>query len=136
VVQFFTIGYEGLGIKRFLAILQQNSIRTLVDVRNNPYSRNKDFMKKFLVGHLVQNGIKYEHLKDWGIPSGIRKEGNAMQWYRENVKPNISKNVLDTLEGPVCFMCMENGLAHCHRQVILETLQKQGLNGADLAPKL
>jgi ribosomal protein L13E len=134
--QFFTIGYEGLGIKRFLEILKENQVKTLVDVRHNPYSMNKDFIRKFLMEHLQQNGIKYEHLKDWGIASKIRKEGNAMEWYVQNVKPNISKNILEGLEQPVCFMCMENDIGNCHRQVILETLRGQGLDGRDLAPKL
>ncbi|HEX7031964.1 MAG TPA: DUF488 domain-containing protein [Nitrososphaera sp.] len=133
---FFTIGYEGLGIERFLEILRENGVKTLVDVRHNPFSMNKAFIKKFLVEHLQEIGIKYEHLKDYGIPSKIRKQGGAMKWYVENVKPNISASILEQFENPVCFMCMENDLKDCHRRIILETLIEQGMEGKDLAPEL
>jgi len=37
---FFTIGYEGLDIKRFLEILRENGVKTLLDSRHNPFSMN------------------------------------------------------------------------------------------------
>jgi uncharacterized protein (DUF488 family) len=40
---FYTIGYEGLGIKRFIQILKENKIQTLADSRDNPFSTNLDF---------------------------------------------------------------------------------------------
>lgn len=117
-------------------ILEENNVKTLVDVRHNPYSMNKDFIRKFLAEHLQRRGIKYEHLRDWGIPSKVRKEGNAMEWYAHNVRPNISGSSIEVMEHPVCFMCMENDIESCHRRVILETLGEQGLSGRDLAPRL
>ena len=75
--QFFTIGYQGLGIRRFLDILKENKIRTLVDVRHNNFSYNPDFSSKF-PSHIKENGMVYVHLKDYGIPSKIRKSENAM----------------------------------------------------------
>ena len=105
---FYTIGYEGLGIKRFIQILKENKIQTLVDVRYNPFSMNLDFRKKKLTEHLEQNGMAYFHLKEYGIPSEIRKTGNPIKWYVQNVRPMINPSVLVSLKPPVCFMCMEN----------------------------
>jgi uncharacterized protein (DUF488 family) len=134
-VPFFTIGYEGLGIKRFLEILQQNGIRTVLDARHNPFSMNPDFRKSKLASHLEKKGIKYEHLKDYGIPDEVRKAGRPLEWYAENVKPKISASIIiEPFEQPVCFMCMEQDLSHCHRKVILDTLRQQGLDGRDLYP--
>jgi len=132
--KFYTIGYEGLGINRFMEILKDNGIKTLADSRYNPFSRNPDFRQKKLISHLEQNGIIYVHLRDYGIPSEIRKAGNPFEWYVESVKPEIKPSILDGLEQPVCFMCMEGQIDRCHRKVILESLLQQGLQGKDLYP--
>lgn len=131
---FFTIGYEGLGIKRFLEILRQNKVKTLLDARHDPFSRNPDFRMKKLAMHLQGHGIKYEHLKEYGIPGEIRKEGNMIEWYVQNVRPRIEASMIEPFEQPVCFMCMEKDLDHCHRKIILKTLIASGLKGKDLYP--
>ncbi len=132
---FFTIGYEGLGIRRFLEILNENGVKTLLDSRHNPFSMNPDFRMKKLAMHLHEHGIKYEHLKEYGIPSEIRKSGKPIEWYVVNVKPRIKATIVESFENPVCFMCMEKDINACHRKVILQTLLEQGLNGSDLYPE-
>ena len=131
---FYTIGYEGLGIKRFIQILKENKIQTLADSRDNPFSMNLDFRQKKLMSHLEQHGIRYVHLKEYGIPSDMRKAGNPIEWYIENVKPKIQASILDSFEQPICFMCMEKDIESCHRKIILEALHEQGLRGRDLYP--
>lgn len=42
----FTIGYEGLSIGRFLSLLAEHGIDTIVDVREYPVSRKLGFSKK------------------------------------------------------------------------------------------
>jgi uncharacterized protein (DUF488 family) len=130
----FTIGYEGLGIDRFLEILKDNSIRTLLDCRYNAISMNPDFSKNRLDSHLKTKGIGYEHLRHLGIPGEIRKAGNAIEWYIENVMPNIHASVIDRFEQPVCFMCMEADVRRCHRKIILDAFREQGFEGRDLYP--
>lgn len=132
---FFTIGYEGLGISRFLEHLKENRVRTLLDVRHNPFSMNPDFSRKRLETYLQELGIRYQHLKEYGIPTEIRKAGNAMQWYEQNVRSKIQASILEPFEKSVCFMCMEKDINNCHRKVILETLLTQGVKGKDLAPR-
>ncbi len=123
-----------MGIERFIEILKVNRVKTLLDARFNPFSRNPDFRKNKLAQHLNDNGIKYVHLKDYGIPSEIRKAGEPLEWYTKNVVPRIEPSVIiEQFEQPVCFMCMEKDLNHCHRKVILETLNGHGLKGRDLA---
>lgn len=131
---FFTIGYEGLGIARFLGLLEENGVRTLLDVRHNPFSRNPDFARIKLANHLQELGIKYHHLKEYGTPGEVRKAGDAMAWYDLNVRPKIRPSILEPFEKPVCFMCKEMDINSCHRKVILETLLAQALAGKDLVP--
>lgn len=131
---FYTIGYQGLGIERFIQILKANDVKTIADSRYNPFSMNTDFRRAILKSHLEQNGIGYVHMKELGIPGEVRKAGNPIHWYMENVRPKINASILGSLKQPVCFMCMEADIESCHRKVILDTLRDQGLNGSDLYP--
>jgi uncharacterized protein (DUF488 family) len=131
---FFTIGYEGLGISRFISILSDNGVKTLLDCRHHALSRNPDFSKARLSSHLQGAGIGYQHLKKLGVPGEIRKRGDSLQWYVANVAPNINIDILDRYAHPVCFMCMEKDLNRCHRKMILDTLKREGIDGRDLYP--
>ena len=131
----FTIGYEGLGINRFVQILKENGVRTLLDCRFNAVSRNSDFSKIKLALRLEREGIRYEHLKEYGVPGEIRRAGNAIEWYIENIKPMIQASLVNRFEQPVCFMCMERSIDDCHRRIILGAMQEQGMEGLDLYPK-
>ena len=61
----FTIGYGAREIDEFIAVLKENEIAFLLDVRSKPYSRYKpDFSKKALADHLSQHGIRYVFMGD------------------------------------------------------------------------
>ena len=107
---------------------------TLADVRYNPFSRNPDFRQRSLMARMEKADVTYIHLKGLGIPSDIRKTGDAIGWYRKNVGPSIARSIFDSLERPVCFMCMERDLNCCHRKVILDSLSDQGMIGKELYP--
>jgi xanthine dehydrogenase molybdopterin-binding subunit B len=72
-------------------------------------------------------------LKEYGIPTEIRKAGNAMQWYEQNVRSKTLASILEPFEKSVCFICMEKDINNYNRKVILETLLTQGIKGKDLA---
>lgn len=131
---FFTIDYSGLGIDRFVQILKDNGVKTLADSRFNPTSRNPDFRSKALAARLGKEGIRYVHLKEYGIPSEIRQHRKPLDWYLENVKPKIHPSILESYDKPVCFMCMEADINSCHRGIILKTLIQSGCEGTDLYP--
>jgi uncharacterized protein (DUF488 family) len=54
---------------------------------------NPHFSRKKLETYLQELGIRYEHLKEYGIPTEIRKAGNAMQWYEQNVRSKIQASI-------------------------------------------
>ena len=45
-VELMTIGYEGASIDDFVETLRYSSVSTLVDIRELPLSRKKDFLKQ------------------------------------------------------------------------------------------
>ena len=64
-VPIFTIGYGAREIDVFIAVLQQQRIEYLLDVRSRPYSRYKpDSSRDLLDGHLRRAGIRYLFLGD------------------------------------------------------------------------
>jgi uncharacterized protein (DUF488 family) len=83
---------KGLASAGFLNT-KENRVRTLLDVRHNPFSMNPHFSRKKLETYLQELGIRYEHLKEYGIPTEIRKAGNAMQWYEQNVRSKIQASI-------------------------------------------
>lgn len=55
----FTLGYEGLTIEAFIARLQSEQVKTVVDVRELPLSRKKGFFKSAFCAALSAHGIAY-----------------------------------------------------------------------------
>ena len=68
----YTIGYEGLEIREFLAALHANKVETVVDVRELPLSHKKGFSKNSLQKRLSREHIWYVHVPELGCPRAIR----------------------------------------------------------------
>ena len=62
--KIYTIGYQDMSIERFVDVIKQHYIQAIIDIRENPYSRNKHFSKKNLAVTLDTNGIGYYHFKE------------------------------------------------------------------------
>lgn len=62
-----TIGHSALPIETFLAILRENGVRTLADIRTIPKSRhNPQFAQENLARSLEEAGITYNWHKSLG----------------------------------------------------------------------
>jgi len=137
---FYTVGYEKKTIEQFIKLLKIKKISTVVDVRKNPVSQYKpEFSKENLERTLYQNGIRYVHYPELGVPSEIRRKlGETgdyewfFKWYDENVIPKLSEVDLKTIGYPIAIMCVEYDPTRCHRHRIALALEKQGLRGYDL----
>jgi len=137
---FYTIGYEKKTIEQFIKLLKMKKVNTVVDVRKNPVSQYKpEFSKENLEKILHQNGIRYVHYPELGVPSEIRRKlGETgdydwfFKWYDENVIPKLSELDLKTLGYPIAIMCVEYDPTRCHRHRIALALERQGLRGYDL----
>lgn len=136
-IDFFTIGYSGKTVDRFIAALKIAGVKTLVDVRKNPVSRwRPSYSKRNLERILRANGIRYVHRPKLGIPPEIRAKlvpPELFEWYDRNVLPNLWVTGLDDWEWPIAFMCAEADPRRCHRhRIALALAKRRGLKYADL----
>jgi uncharacterized protein (DUF488 family) len=139
-MEFFTIGYEGLNIDRFLSLLKKHSISVVADVRHLPLSRKKGFSKTALANSLSESDIDYVSASALGTPKQLRNElketGNYRTFfdkYRTGLesKFNHIDKIRDMVnEGEkVALLCFERDATKCHRSVLSEMIKKRDGNG-------
>ena len=58
MIDLMTIGYEGLELSEFFALLKHSKVSMIVDVRELPLSRKRGFAKAALAEGLATHGIK------------------------------------------------------------------------------
>ena len=133
----FTIGYEGISIDSYLNKLIKNNVKSLIDVRNNPYSRKFGFSQSKLKPYVKALGIEYAHLPELGVPSKLRKNLNdpdaypkLFEFYKKNILPEQSKavdKIRDLVKEykRVALTCFEADPSQCHRHLITEHLKCQ-----------
>lgn len=141
---FYTIGYTGRDIGQFIEILKVVGVSTVVDIRHTPVSRYKpEFSRDNLKNHLEENGFRYVHRGDLGVPREVRSRAIGQtnrdmiwDWYDENVLPRVRNGafseIMESFKPPLAFMCTELDPKACHRHRIFITLEESGLRGYDL----
>ncbi len=86
----FTIGYEGLDQRKFLAHLVHHAVDVVADIRKLPVSRKKGFSKTALRETLNYKGIDYFNYQALGAPKDIRdelyKSGNYNRFFRYKLR--------------------------------------------------
>jgi uncharacterized protein (DUF488 family) len=123
------IGYQGRSLEDVVGALAGAGIAVLIDVREMPWSRRREFSKRALAERLESHGIRYVHLPAAGNPRAIRKSGapseEILARYREHVAahPEMLDEVLAAAAGaPAVLLCYEADVAACHRSVLLDAL--------------
>jgi ParB/RepB/Spo0J family partition protein len=135
---FFTTHYAGKDLDTFVGTLKANGVKTLIDVRDTPFSQFRpEFNKENLSKTLAAKGLTYEHHPELGVPREQRdklaKSGNwsaLFEWYDKNVAPNIG--AAKDGQKPIAFMCVEKDPQKCHRHRIALSLEKTGLRSLDI----
>jgi uncharacterized protein (DUF488 family) len=136
VPTLFTVGYEGKSIDFFIGELLDNRISAVVDVRYNPLSRKRGFSKAAFRTHLENNGIRYYHIKELGVPSLYRRNLHTEESYRvlfdyyaSNILPsNMAsigklKQLIDEFKR-LALACFEADYLTCHRHIISDFLSR------------
>ena len=131
-VKIYTIGYQNITIEDFCRILTENEITAIADIRENPYSRNRDFSQKAIIAHLQKAGIAYFHFKALGSPPDLRREVRENHDYKRFFEQytNHLNTQSDTLaelnniiyDNTICLLCYEHDIAICHRRIVAEKL--------------
>jgi uncharacterized protein (DUF488 family) len=145
--QFWTIGYERVGVPDFVAALKAAKIKTLIDVREVANSRRAGFSKKALAASLDEAGIAYIHMKPLGTPKSGReaaRKGDTETMTRifegKMAEPQSQLALAETAElaqkGRVCLMCLEHDWRECHRNLVAKHLEDEfGLVPTHLSPE-
>jgi uncharacterized protein (DUF488 family) len=139
----YTIGYEGLDQRQFMAHLAHHGVDVVADIRKLPVSRKKGFSKKPLKEMLSNENIVYLNFQGLGAPKDIREElyqsGNYNRFFKKYLK-NISdkQDLLQTIHllisqgKKVSLLCFERNPQQCHRKVVAEEIKKLDGNGLEV----
>ena len=136
----FTIGHATRPLPDFLALLAENGVTLVADVRTVPRSRtNPQFNAATLPGALADSGIGYRHLAALG---GLRKRqrdpspngawrNDSFRNYADYALTHEFRAGLDELRGltlreTVAIMCAETVWWRCHRRNIADYLLAGG----------
>lgn len=129
----FTVGHSNYEADKFIKILQSHSIKMLIDVRSEPYSKycpqfNKDVIEQIL----LNNGIKYLFL---GSELGARpKDENCYVSGKvsfeklkdsELFKQGISSVLEQSSKYRIAVMCSEKEPLNCHRAILISRVLEQ-----------
>jgi len=132
----YTIGYGGKkSFLDFLAVLNQNRVSLLLDVRINPHCGfNADFIGNNLSKLLAKNNINYEHFLElgnvWRSTEGEYDKDTRSELYNEllsNAGELLTRRLRDrgSHDVVVCIMCGCAKHDECHRNSIAIYMQKQ-----------
>jgi len=145
----FTIGYEQARAPAVIGELRQAGVGLVVDTRAVAASRRPGFSKRQLAAGLDEAGIGYLHLQKLGTPKEGRdlarsgKSDAMFRLYEKHIRTPDAAAQLDELTAiaasgrPVCLLCYERDVAHCHRRRIAELIcERTGVSVTHLAAPL
>ncbi len=132
------LGYEGKSVDDFIKMLNDAKVTTLVDVRLNAISRKRGFSKTALRTVLEANGIGYTHFRALGNPKNNRVGYGeidtpgalaARESFRDSLQSELAQDALSKIlhlskSEKIALFCFEHESANCHREQIIEALQR------------
>jgi uncharacterized protein (DUF488 family) len=137
-MQLFTIGHSNHSLEKFLRLLEENGVMTLVDVRTTPASRyNPHFNKSSLEYALPQRDIQYvfagQYLGGRPADPGCYKSralpAEGADYLHEVDYPEVMKRdwflrgierLLELAdEQTTAIMCSEEDPSQCHRHHLI-----------------
>ncbi|GIF08903.1 DUF488 domain-containing protein [Actinoplanes siamensis] len=138
------VGYEGRTIEELIAQLHALGVSRLVDVRLTPLSRKPGLSKTALGQALSQAGIVYEHHRELGNPKANRPgfattgpaRDDARAYYAELLREPQADQALQAVAAAgrqerVAVLCFEADEDRCHRQVVIQEVQRRLGLGTD-----
>ncbi len=134
----WTAGHGQRPLPELVELLQEASVRTLIDVRRFPGSRrHPQFNGATLADAVARAGIAYRHVVELGGRRS-KEPGEehfncirvaAFRSYAARMsRPDYRRALDDALGEPApCFMCSETVWWRCHRRLIAELLTARGM---------
>src|SRR2546430_3250492 len=139
--RIWTIGHWTRKIDIFLALLEENGMKLVADVRMYPGSkRYPQFGREALAKALGEHGIRYEHFPELGGRRKAKPDSKNTAWRNESFRgyadymetKEFDKGVKRLLDlaadaGPTAIMCAEAVWWRCHRSLISDYLKARGI---------
>jgi len=138
IMQILTIGHSNHGLEKFIRLLEDNGVMTLVDVRSAPFSRyNPHFNKESLERELPRHDIQYAFAGKFlgGRPTdptcykNRQLPAEGADYLHEVDYPEVMKRkwFIDGIqrllemadEQTTAIMCSEEDPAQCHRHHLI-----------------
>ena len=127
--RIWTVGHSTRKIDIFIALLKENGIKLVADVRMYPGSkRYPQFGREALAKSLSEAGIRYEHFPELGGRRKAKPDSKNTAWRNEMFRgyadymetEDFQKDIerlVDLAEksGPTAIMCAEAVWWRCHR---------------------
>jgi uncharacterized protein (DUF488 family) len=139
VTVVYTIGHSTRSLEDFLALLDRERIRALIDVRAFPMSRrHPHFNREELSAALEARSIAYAHAPDLGGRRRLRPGSRNTAWrnesfraYADHMATGEFRRALDNVIAsaratPTTIMCAEAVPWRCHRGLIADALVARG----------
>lgn len=144
-MNIYTIGYEGIDLDAFMALLKKYQIETVIDIREFPGSRKPGFAKTALSNALKLSGIEYLHAVELGCPKPVReryKQDNNWQSYKKSFLEYLptQQQAIETVAELAAYsncalLCYEADYRFCHRSLVADAVrQHNGTNVAHINP--
>ncbi len=135
----FTIGHSTRSIEEHVALLRENGVERLVDIRRFPGSRrHPHFSRETLAVSLPAAGIEYVHAADLGgrrqpLPDS-RNDGwrndqfRAFADYMATDQFRVAIDALLASPKTTAIMCAEAVPWRCHRNLVADELVRRGVD--------
>jgi uncharacterized protein (DUF488 family) len=135
-VKIYTIGFTKKSAERFFALLKENQIGRLIDIRLKPGGQLAGFAKQDDLAYFLNelNDCEYHHF-DFLAPSedilkSYRQDKDWERYERQFEALMDERDVLGQLdltffaEKPCCLLCSEDTPDQCHRRLVAERLAR------------
>jgi len=120
-VTVWTIGHSNRSVEKFLELLEEHKIRTLIDIRSFPTSKVEHFKREKMEQWLPEHGVEYVWLgKELG---GYRRGGYQAHMKTRLFRDGVKKLLELAEQGRACIMCMEKNPKYCHRRFLSAHLE-------------
>lgn len=139
-VVVFTVGHSTRPIEEFLALMQRNGIRRVMDIRTIPKSRrNPQYNRDALAHALRQAKIGYTHLKSLGGLRRAQKDSVNTAWRNASFRgyadymqtPEFERGLRRAIQLATtkrcALMCAEAVPWRCHRSLVADALSAHGI---------
>lgn len=136
--RIYTIGHSTRELHELVALLRENGVTRLADIRRFPGSRRyPHFSREALQKSLPENGISYVHFEDLGgrrkaspesVNTALRNE--QFRAYADHMATPAFQSAVDRLldgEQTTAYMCAEAVPWRCHRNLLSDEIVRRGL---------